>query len=554
MKKFKASLILIIITLFCLYGCGENKPDVHPTSTEIPVESSSITDEVNPTPASYPWGEITIKYNYTNLVDAEATLHPGDTVEMSGNAVSEGDFLIYLSSNNETEERYILGKAEKYKNSWSCNFRLSRWGMKTNDDQFVELPECLYAIIISDGTTDFQTNVKVDMKKGYYKDFTSKDIQSVAKGAIFLNGGNLYSYNADSDKIQQVYSRPAFLRSYGLSPDKSRLAFTSYAGEESVICIYYMNQGEITYIPAQYDFNNGVLWLNENIIISEGHHNPSANAFACYNTGTGGLVSSAIGLDALPAPDGSFILFRLSPHWIESPLPDNIESTQLLDAGKSLYTVKNPDDKIVLKKLSDDGKKLFFIESLNNGELRLNWADLTENGLVNITGRSLAMGNNSYYSALVSENLQEAYVVYCQNLSDNIFLYHTKTDENSEHTEEHTLLSSGYMNKNIELIEKNQMRYLVRILDTGEVNIDSGWPIVTVQLYELNDELKLVSESEKMDYSKYTAYLNDQLTDPVDPKQSENLRKAAKEFFDYSFDCSLEEMGINDIEWFGLTR
>lgn len=554
MKKTKTTLLLFIVTLFCLCGCVENKSDFRPVSTEIPVESSSITDEVNPTPSSYPWGEITIKYNYTNLVDAETILHPGDTVEMSGNAVSEGDLIIYLSSNDKTEERYILGEAEKSKTSWSCSFQLSRWGMKSDDNQLVELSERLYTIVISDGTTNFQTNVNVDMKKGYYKDFASKDIQCITKGATFINGGSLYSYNADSDKIQQVYSRPAFIRSYGLSPDNSRLAFTSYAGEESVICIYYINQGEITYIPAQYDFNNGVLWVNENIIMTKGHYNPSANAFACYNTGTGDFVSSAIGLDALPATDGSFILFSLSPHWIESPLPDNIESTKLLDAGKSLYTVKNPDDKIVLKKLSDDGEKLFFIESLNSGELKLNWANLTENGLGNITSHSLPMGNNSYYSALVTENLQEAYVVYGQNQSDNIFLYHIKAGENYEHTEEYTLLNSEYMNKNIELIEKNRLRYLARTLDTGEVNIDSGWPIVIVQIYELKDGLQLVSESEKMDYSKYTAYLNDQLKDSVDTEQSENLRKAAKGFFKYSFDCSLEDMGINDIEWFGFAR
>lgn len=552
MKKLILTLLLII-TIFCLNGCEDNKPVVLPTSSDYSKVMAYTNDEENSVYSTSTWGDITIKYNYIKNVETNTILHPGDTVEISGNAVPEGDLVVYMDSDDDPEERYILGKAEKNQNSWSCSFRLSRWGIKANDNQYIELPERLFGITISDGKTEVEAIAKVDTKKGYYKDFASDDLQPASQGAIFISGGSLYSFNPDINKIQKVYSNPAFVRSSGLSPDKTRLAFTSYAGEEAVICIYYMNQGEITYIPAQYDLNNGVIWVNDDIIMTEGHHNPSANAFACYNTDTGDLVSSAIGLDALPATDGSYILFSLSPHFIESPLPDNIESTQLIDAGKILYTVKNPDDKIVVKKLSDDGNKLFFIESLNNGELQLSWADLTKNGLVNISSRSIPMGINSYYSALVSDNLQEVYVVYSHDQSDKITLYHTKASDDLGHTDEYPLSGGGKMNKSIELLEKNHMRYLVRTLDTGEVNIKSGWPIVIIQIYELNNKLELVSESEKIDYSDYAVYLNNQFN-PADPEKTEQLRKAAKEFFNYSFDCSLEDMGIKEIEWFGSAR
>jgi hypothetical protein len=422
--------------------------------------------------------------------DDKLIIRNGDSITVSGDGCTEKEVSISISLNGSGNECFLLGKAKSEYGKWEWKGVVC-YAFTSLDGKDVSLTDGSYDIIIGIGSSQRSICGIVELSKGYYREFGTKGL-SAGKfhGAVFVKDESLFVYNEDKENIKMLYSAPAFQSLIGLSPDKGKIAFLCSAAGEKAIGIYNIKKGSILYIPLENNYAYQTLdawWQNDRVIVASGHVNPSANGFVCYEASTGKELSYCCGQLQATASDGRFMLFRLTPHWTDNPPPDNICNSQ---AVQTIYSVNDPKDIIDFVKLSADDKKLLFIETLNkSGKIRLNLADLNNNGtaLSNLIKTDIDVKGGIFHEAFLADDFTE----------------------------------------------------VILVTGNGEEN-DSV--LTTKRLKIIDNEIKLIDSAK-------TSVKDDMVSEVIaDTSRLETMTGIAGEFFKQPRE--MEEMGIESIDWF----
>jgi|LSQX01.1.fsa_nt_gb hypothetical protein len=411
MKKILLAMVLSVAILSGISACAD---DFERDETVVQVlDESAVTDDTgNKMNYNQNIGSFKV-YSNTAFKDGEKfVIRQGDDIFVSGDGCLEKQVSVNIYKKGDNNRRYTLGIVEPNSDEWEWSgiVRRTIW---TSDDTEVELEDGFYDIEVEIGETTMAAGAVIEIKKEYYRDFEGKSLESGDfKGTVLEKDNGLYLYDEEAESENMIYSKPMFKSLIGLSPQKNKIAFFCGTFHDNVIGIYDMDKGSMTYIELEnpYAYQDvHAWWHNDGVMVASGHVNPSARGYVCYDALSGEELSYACGWLLDIPKDGRYILFRLTPHFVDNPIPDNIASS---NGVVDLYTVENPDTKIESVKLSDDGKKLMFIETIEkSGGIIVNLADINENGTLLQDNKKYKIdnkSNNSFHDVLMADDFSKA--------------------------------------------------------------------------------------------------------------------------------------------------
>lgn len=480
-------------------------------------------------------------------------IRKGDIITVKGDGCTEKQVIIYIFKNGNDNEKYALARVEPILGKWQWEGVISRT-VRTIEDKEVTLEDGIYSIEVEMGQTRMSSG-NIEIKKDYYREFAGKGLKAGNfKGSVFVKDNSLYLYNENAGSIDVLYDKPIFKKLIGMSPDRNKVAFLCGTTIENIIGIYNIRKGDFLYIPLENSYCSQFLeawWHNDNVLVASGHVNPSANGYVCYDTESGRELSYTCGEYKDASDDGRYILFRLTPHFVDNPPLENISSSNGI---ADLYSVKSSDIKIEDVKLSADGKQLLFVETYGkSGDIVVNLADINHDGtsISNIKKAKISNKSKKLFGTFLSEDFNK-FTLYTGDrqgaglrevdldlarLGDADFVFKDSSID----------LGSG-VTREIYTVVKENTRYLIRTVETGEENTSNGQKILDLQICTDNGgSYKIVYEKASVDEDKIRKEEAVYFEGKDNFIRLQKLIRKAQEFYNKT---NTQESELIDMQWF----
>ncbi|GGH31379.1 hypothetical protein [Paenibacillus segetis] len=146
-----------------------------------------------------------------------------------------------------------------------------------------------------------------------------------------------------------------------LSSDKSHLLFSYKNPKEMlnppVLGVYDLETEQTIDIPITNDYGrqmNSFYWVNDLLILVEGHVNPSVTGYVLYDGITGKEINYCGGKLYQVLSDGKTMLFQLTPHGSGAETRANLAVMTEDHTIKDLFLSDIEDEEIIDAQISDD--------------------------------------------------------------------------------------------------------------------------------------------------------------------------------------------------------
>jgi hypothetical protein len=180
--------------------------------------------------------------------------------------------------------------------------------------------------------------------------------------AFFNKNKDVYVFDGLTGEIRPFAYGSINEMTKKMSPQGKNVAVYRYRSNEElipIIEIYSIEAAKVGELVINNEYGrqmSSFSWLNEEIILIEGHVNPSASGYVLYDVRTGQEINYCVGQFYQLLSDEKTMLFQLSPHFTEDQKANL--ALQLKDDVVNIYEAEDSEEIIYNAAISKDLTKI----------------------------------------------------------------------------------------------------------------------------------------------------------------------------------------------------